>query len=342
VGQGSSNVILLGGGRAVVVDCGPKGKGVPLDLLKRYVATIEALVISHNDGDHDRGVAEIVAAFPKAITRIFFLADRPAKHIRTLQVIRAELEAGNLLCQPERIEAKDVPQIIYQDTAGGIVVKTMYPTFTASLDAESAGPRRANRTSAVICLLCERRSIVLSGDATIEAWDSLATHLNRTPIRCDVMTAPHHGGLITGRHSNETKAAFEARERASQDRLYSKIISPGVVIVSVGSNNSFTHPCDETIGALRRIGIPVMCTEITPQCCSDLERIRPGVVAPMWPSRSTDQVRMTKAGRSKDVACAGTIVAEVSDTHVHISPGQAYRASLAKLQTSGDIEPRCL
>ena len=60
VGQGTSNVILLGGGRAIVIDCGPRGSRETLAVLTRYVDTIEALIISHNDADHDYNTPRIM------------------------------------------------------------------------------------------------------------------------------------------------------------------------------------------------------------------------------------------------------------------------------------------
>jgi beta-lactamase superfamily II metal-dependent hydrolase len=54
VGQGTSNIVYLGDGRAVVID-GGVSSGVPLQFLNRYVKAIEALVISHNDKDHQPG-----------------------------------------------------------------------------------------------------------------------------------------------------------------------------------------------------------------------------------------------------------------------------------------------
>lgn len=120
VGQGTCNVILLGGGRAIVIDSGPQGAYVPLRLLKRHVHTLEALVISHNDADHDGGTARILQAYPKAIRQIYFLADRPVKYMRTLALIEAEGKRGNLLSEPKRLEATDRPLVVYDDPELGL------------------------------------------------------------------------------------------------------------------------------------------------------------------------------------------------------------------------------
>jgi len=82
VGQGSSQVILLGEGRAIVLDGGPSAS-VPLGSLKdRGVNTLEALIISHNDYDHDKGACEVLINYKDALKRLLFLEDRPIQKIR--------------------------------------------------------------------------------------------------------------------------------------------------------------------------------------------------------------------------------------------------------------------
>ncbi len=56
VGQGTANVILLEGGRALVIDTGPARRGIVKRLLVDYgVREIECVVLSHNDRDHIAG-----------------------------------------------------------------------------------------------------------------------------------------------------------------------------------------------------------------------------------------------------------------------------------------------
>lgn len=346
VGQGCANIILLGGGRAIVIDSGPKGASVPLRLLRRHVQTIEALVISHNDADHDGGAARILQAFPRAIERIYYLTDRPVRQIRTYCVVKREREAGNLLRDPERIEAKDRPQRLYGHDTRDIEVAVIYPTFLDSQRAEEAGPRRPNTSSAIISLRCGPRRIVFSGDATIEAWTSVASRMGRQePLSCDVLTVSHHGGRISTRRHGETEDSFEVRHANDVRRLYSAIIRPSVGVVSVGTSNRFgnaVHPLPATIHVLRELGIRVMCTQITPRCCEDLEAIRPGIIQPRWPSQSSHERRTTRSGRSKDVACAGTIVAEIRPDSVVVSAVEQHAQALAEAGRLGRAKPLCV
>ena len=346
VGQGNANVILLGGGRAIVVDSGPKGSAVALKLLQRYVHTIEALIVSHNDADHDGGTARILAAFPKPVKQVYYLTDRPARLIRTYCAVKREREAGNLLHDPQRIEAKDVPQKLYEDKDQQIEVLAIYPTFLESQDAEAAGTGRPNNSSAIICLRCGGRRVVFPGDASLDAWRSVASRLGRAaPLSCDILAVPHHGGAICSKAVGESDVCFEARHAKELRALYTQFVQPSIGVVSVGSSNRFgnvIHPHPTVIRTLCGLGVRVMCTQITPHCCEDLEAIRPGVLEPRWPSRSCAQSRKTGSGRSKDVACFGSIVAEVSPGAIAMSIVDEHAHALSVAMGERQVAPLCV
>lgn len=335
VGQGSSNVILLGDGCAIVIDCGPQNSTTTIELLKRYVDFINVLVISHNDSDHDGGVARILENYPKAIDKIYFLSDRTSNQIRTFRLARREYEAGNLFDVPKRLEVNKQPQIIYSDNDKNIALKLFYPDLMDSLKSEESGARRANRTSGVLGLFCGNRNIVYSSDATIVSWESIAEKMSDSiPLRCDVMAIPHHGGRISDNRSEESQA---------QERLYSKIITPQFGVISVGSSNQHGHPLASTISALRNNNVKILCTQITPRCFDDLESIRPGLVKPFFgPSQSTAKVRKTSRARwSKDVGCVGSIVVEVSPNKVNVRPYNTLQREINQLIGSDNFHPLC-
>ncbi len=87
VGQGLSNIIYLGGSRAIVIDCGPTGSNATIEFLKKYVDTIESLIISHNHSDHDGNVAKLLSAYPCAIRNINLLVDGKLDLRKTYSVI---------------------------------------------------------------------------------------------------------------------------------------------------------------------------------------------------------------------------------------------------------------
>jgi len=193
---------------------------------------------------------------------------------------------------------------------------------------------RPNRASAILRLSCGGRRIVFSGDATIEAWDWLASRFSEPkPLPCDIMTIPHHGGAISG---------TQAMEADSQHRLYTDVIRPEYGIVSVGTVNPHGHPSITTIKALRDAGVMVLCTQMTERCTSNLEVVRPLRTILAGPSRSTRGSATThSSGRSKNVACFGTVVAEVSETSVKISGLGRYEQDIGALLALRGFNPLC-
>lgn len=333
VGQGTSNVILLGNGRAIVVDCGPRGSQQTIQLLRQYVDTIEALIISHNDDDHDFNVPQVLNQYRKATKSIYFLQDRaPTKKElpRTLGVLQSAEEGD--FPDPRRLEVDSgAPRVLF--SANGVTLSLLYPDLMANLKAQTETSGGPNRSSAVLRLHCAGRRIVFASDATIEAWEYLAAKISEDkPLPCDIMTVPHHGGKIS---------TDVGREESSQSRLYSELITPTFGIISVGTSNQHGHPRPETLRALAKAGVTVFCTQMTQACCSDLETVRSlrGVLA--RPGRSTRETSKTQSGRSRDVACFGSVVAEVSGTDLRITNLKRYERDMESLARVSGFSATC-
>ena len=331
VGQGTSNVILLGGGRAVVIDCGPRGSQQTIALLRQYIDTIEALIISHNDADHDYNVPRILSQYRKAINRIFFLQDREAQEMRRTFAVMRHAKEGDYPT-PQRLEADGgAPRILY--SAEDVTLAVMYPDLIANLDAQSSGRTGPNRTSAILRLACGGRRIIFSGDATIEAWEYLSSRMsNEKPLRCDIITVPHHGGNIT---------TDSSKERSEQQKLYSEIINPEYGVVSVGTYNQYGHPTEVSISSLKEAGVKVLCTQMTDKCCGDLESIRSLRSTITKPARSMAEPVKTPGGKSKHVACFGTIIAEVSSDRVIISGWRKWLQGIGGFAAVTSFNPLC-
>jgi beta-lactamase superfamily II metal-dependent hydrolase len=332
VGQGTSNVILLGGGRAIVIDTGPRGSRQTIQvLMQQYVDTIEALIISHNDSDHDGNVGQILGQYRKATKRIFFLQDRPVKKNEmpnTFAVLKNGAEGD--FPDPEGLGAQGgTTRQLFSEN--GVVLSILYPDLMANLEAQAAS--RPNRTSAVLRLSCGERRVVFSGDATIEAWEWLAHKLPEAkPLRCDIMTIPHHGGTISDSRTGEA---------TSLRRLYTDLVKPEFGIVSVGTLNLYGHPSAATIEALLDAGVTVLCTQMTQKCCGDLEVIRSSRGVFSVPSRSTKTPSITPARKSRHVACFGSIVAEISRSHVKITDLRRHEQVREGFSKSKAFNPLC-
>ncbi len=333
VGQGTCNIILIGDKRAIIIDAGPPDNKALLQFLKRYVMRIEALIISHNHADHDGGVARILENYPKAIKRIYFLQDSPPETIRTYLLAKREAEAGRLLKHPERLEAGDRPMIIFpraEDAQPGdatrfadISLKLLFPAMMDNLSAQR-GAGDKNATSAILAFFCGRRSVLFPGDASEAAWKSLHDRLG-TPIACDIMVAPHHGGKL-----------FDCQPAS----FYGTLVAPKVVIFSTGTANAYGHPDADMVRNATASGAKVICTQITSQCHPDLEQLRPGVLTPVFPSLSTPLLQLNNRGRSLNVACASTVIATISSDAVTIAGIDSHQAAVDRLPARGG-HPLC-
>ncbi len=338
VGQGTGNVILLGARRGIVIDCGVSGR-VPLLLLRRYVDRIVALIVSHNDKDHHGGASDIIAAYPNAIDRVYFLQDRPVEQISLYGVVKRAMEEKSLSANPMRLERDDEPRVLFSEPANDLSLELLFPAFKDNLDAQIAN--RPNETSAVVVLCCGKRKIVFPGDSSIGDWRRVRSRLGG-PISADVLSVPHHGGNVAGRRqNNESTVKYSARVQQDLKWLYSEGVRCKFAVISVGTINGYGHPKANTISALRSSGAHVLCTQITRQCHDDLEQLRPGVRRAEYPSQSRGSRDLTIGGKSRNVACAGTVISEIGTETVIIHRFDEHQHGVNGLFTRTGGHPLC-
>ncbi|MGO9921574.1 MAG: ComEC/Rec2 family competence protein [Isosphaeraceae bacterium] len=321
VGQGTCNVLVLPGGRAVVVDCGPRGKEI-ITLLKRCrVSRIERLILSHNDSDHIGGAAIVLEEYRNAIGEIWFLRDsrlfksKPSfwdkidehlkkGYLRDDQLVRLELLPGN---QPRRI---------FEDSAASVTVKLFAPSYVNNLRADRQ--KSPNSTSGIVVLTKGSRRVVFSGDAGITEWRGVYEARKSTYV-CDVLAVPHHGGK-----------AGEGKQIAW---LYQNAVSAHYAVISVGSANQHRHPRKDVVSTLTGAGACVMCTQITERCCNNLEAFRREGDETVQAGRSLIQPSSTDKGRSQHVACAGTVVIRFHGDRLIVQRLRRHRSLVDKLRS---------
>jgi beta-lactamase superfamily II metal-dependent hydrolase len=287
--------------------------------------------LSHNDEDHDHNAPAILTQYRKAINKVFFLQDRRVEEMKRTLAVLKEAEEGDYPA-PQRLEADSgAPRVVFSED--GITLAVMYPDLMANVMAQDSAKGRPNQTSVILRLTCGGRRIVFAGDATIEAWDYLSSKMTcEKPLSCDIITIPHHGGSVTSDSSKEDSA---------QGRLYSKIVRPEYGIASVGTNNQHQHPSEASIAALQKAGVKVLCTQMTQKCCDDLEAIRRVRSIVTRPARSRADSTRRRAGKSKHVACYGSIVAEVSSGQVRISGLKRWQKDFETFGGLTGFHPLC-
>lgn len=326
IGRGTSNLILLGQSRAMVIDCGANS-GVLLQLLARFrIEEIVRLILSHNHDDHVGGALGVMTAYEGRIGRICFLEDGKTFSTKYWQKVSQQLQDGTLT--PEqliRLEVSERPKIIFEEKARRLSLKLFSPRFDENLEAIAEG--NPNATSGVLLLTIEDRRIVFAGDSTIRQWQRIRQARGRA-VNCDILAVNHHAGIVW---TNPEELGW----------LYTEGVRPRFAIVSVATSNRDKHPRPEVIKALMSNNATVVCTQITKQCCDSLEPLRPGVLTPQVPGFSRATPDYTKAGNSRNVACGGTMVAEFTDAQLTLHRIAEHQAAVDRLAAADGGHPVC-
>ena len=339
VGQGTSNVILLGNRQAIVIDCGAAQAETVLGVLRRFqIDTISRLIISHSHGDHSRGAAAVLTAFQSRIDELWMLDDVQRPESLFWQRVLEELREKRLDRQQIRLLVRDdKPKQIYRDN--NVLLSLIAPDCVTNFRA--VDDRDPNFTSAVLVLKRGKQQILFAGDSTIAGWRDIMVRRSR-PFKCDLLAVPHHaGGVWERQKTGEAQAAFEARLQNDLDWLYTNAVQAKFGIVSVGTSNQHKHPRPEVMAALRRAGTVPICTQMTRQCATDLESQRGRTLPLLLPSQSVLRKDVTGKNRSRNVACAATVLVEVRDDGVVIQRFADHQAMIDRLVNQHGGTPLC-
>ncbi len=211
VGDASTSVLELPGGRALIYDLGARPEfdlerwavGPLLDL--DHVRSVDAVLISHANRDHYSGVEGLLGARAvRAVLVPWGFGLRPGQEGDVPAVLRAAARRG-ALARGDRLEG-----------TGSATIEVLWP---------AAGSEGLSENDACLVLRVSYagRRILLCGDIEAKAMRAL---LATEDLRADVLVLPHHGSV------QEMTAAFiravdpaccirssNRRDRAANQRL---------------------------------------------------------------------------------------------------------------------------
>ncbi|MDA1013601.1 MAG: MBL fold metallo-hydrolase, partial [Planctomycetota bacterium] len=212
VGQGLSVLIECPDGRTILYDAGSipnrtrATRAVQELLWERGITHLDAVIVSHADVDHFNGLPQLLEQVPTGrllIARSFL--DFQQSSTRRLCDIAAERGVPiRLIQRHDRIDAGDDLRLIVLHPAGD-------PTSASHHD---------NANSIVLACEYAGRRVLLTGDIESYGLDRL---LERPPMKCDVLLAPHHGS------------------RAANPPRLNEWADPDVVIQSGGRAGTHEH-----------------------------------------------------------------------------------------------------
>ena len=227
VGQGDAIFIQTPSGRQVLVDGGPS-EPVLLSQLGRQMPfwdrTLDVMVLTHPDSDHITGLVPVLERYQVDAVIFREMEHESEVYEYWLQLLGAE------------------GATVYQGEAGlrlaldeGLEMVVLHP----GAELVSGTEANTNNNSVVTRLTYGQVSVLLPGDIEAEVEQQLVAE--GAPLGSTVLKAAHHGSC-----SSTTQKFLEA-------------VDPEVVVISVGAENRFGHPCAEVVERLD--GFPVYRTD---------------------------------------------------------------------------------
>jgi competence protein ComEC len=228
VGQGDALVLSAGGGTALVIDAGPDPIAADRCLRALGVSEVGLLVLTHSHLDHVGGIAGV-------------LHDRRIDAALTSPL--AEPAAGHRLAA-DALAARGVSLDVAR--AGQ---RFVLGRGRDALDIEVLGPRQVlrstrsdpNNSSVVLRVRSRGETVLLPGDAEVEAQDDLLAA--GVDVSADILKVPHHGS-------------------AYSDPAFLQRVHARIGLISVGAGNDYGHPSPLLTAELARLGVAAYRTDL--------------------------------------------------------------------------------
>jgi len=165
--QTASHTMVYDTGQQYSQDAGAVSQVILPFLHRHGIQQLDALIVSHDDSDHNGGIKTLLAQVPtKWLASSYEIANKPQ-----------HLEMHHLLCYAGQRWLWD-----------GVRFEVLYPTVVSYQDADV----KDNDRSCVIKVTSRYGSMLLTGDIEAEAEHLLLTS-SRYQLASNVMVAPHHG-----------------------------------------------------------------------------------------------------------------------------------------------------
>ena len=305
VGQGDSTLVILPEGDGVLIDCpARKDRSVVDQLEEAQIANLKLMVITHSDQDHAGGCIDVIKHFEGRIgkegrIKIALLLDRVSVGKR-----QSGSQYCHLLQELAQLQRQGKIELWFPFEGdcikfSDVEIFILHPSKADLMEALSNN--NPNDSSIVLRIDYAGARILLSADVQQMGWKWMVDR--NTDLKADVFKFPHHGAWYEGEPS-----LSEIVDR----------VDPSVVVISVGTTNSYGHPFPDTLRLLRsrQCSVRFMCTAATPRCHSEPE-VMASQVRELLPLES-------QGGHSyhnpRSCPCAGHVTIRISSTGVEVNP----------------------
>ncbi len=224
VGQADSILIQTPGGKCMLIDAGNNadGSSVVSYIKSQGINKIDVLVGTHPHEDHIGGMDSVIYAFD--ISQIYM--PKASNNTKTFEDVLMAIKSKGLKV----------------NTAAAGVNIDLDPSLKAIIYApNSTYYEDLNNYSAVIKLTYKNTSFLFTGDAEDISENEMLS--KGYDLKADVLKVGHHGS------SSSTTPAFL------------KAVSPKHAVISVGKNNDYGHPAQQTLDRLAAANVQVFRTD---------------------------------------------------------------------------------
>ena len=241
VGQGDCVIIRNSNQKVYLSDGGSSsisrvGKYRLLPFLKyKGYGNIEAVFISHLDGDHYNGILELLQQMEAEKIKIGYLV-LPGE-VKKQKDQREKLEELLLLAKKNRI------QMIYMNQ--GDTFKDERMIIHCIHPAKGKGRGDSNDDSLVLELSYGEFDVLLTGDVEASGEEKIIEYLEKREEEektYEVLKIAHHGSA------------------GSSTELFLGKIKPILGLISCGRDNRYGHPAEETLKRLEKYGVKILDT----------------------------------------------------------------------------------
>lgn len=229
VGQGDSILLRSPSGKTMLVDAS-ESKAFPVieqQLADLDITRLDVVIATHPHSDHIGGMKKVIDAYDIGT----FYMPNVTHTTKTFENMIEALEN-----KPKtKVVAAEAGKLISWDDE--VEVRILSP-FTDEKYSD------LNDYSVVIRVKYGNNAIMLTGDAEIHAEEIMLQRLPSEYLTADVLKLGHHGSS-----TSSSDAFFDA-------------VNPSLAVMSLGEDNSYGHPHEETVALLERTQTPCFRTDL--------------------------------------------------------------------------------
>jgi len=231
VGQGEAIFIETPSRHQILIDGGPSSLILEklAESLPFWDRTIDLIILTHPEHDHLAGLIEVLKRYKVENILWTGIVRDTSEYDEWVKLIKNEGAKIKIAQAGQRINLSTYEVDRYVDI--------LYPFE----NLEGQEFKDSNNTSIVAKLIFGEKSFLFTGDAYKSAEKKLVD--KETDLASDVLKVGHHGS------------------RTSNSEEFIEKVSPEIAVISVGKDNTYGHPHQETLDTLEKYGIKILRTD---------------------------------------------------------------------------------